>query len=173
MVSIRMNISGTLQWRHNGLDGVSNRQPHHCLLSRLVGCLSKKTPKLRVTCLCAGISPGPVNSPSKNSPCLESFYPPFVLSPIPQLIWRRHQQCEALLLVLFVWNVQWLIYITFRLKVILFTDMIIRAGITAIRKENRHVVDSLFYYFNLGCFNSAIYMVKFQMHLWFHSGSNW
>ena len=47
-----------LQWRHNGLDGVSNHQPHHCLLSRLFGRRSKKSSKLRVTGLCAGNSPG-------------------------------------------------------------------------------------------------------------------
>ena len=47
-----------LQWRHNGHDGVSNHQPHHCLLNRLFGCRSKKTSKLRVTGLCVGNSPG-------------------------------------------------------------------------------------------------------------------
>ena len=35
-----------LQWRHNGLDGVSNHQPRHCLLNRLFGRRSKKTSKL-------------------------------------------------------------------------------------------------------------------------------
>ena len=54
-----------LQWRHNGLDGVSNHQPHHCLLSRLFGRRSKNTSKLRVTGLCVGIHRGPVNSPHK------------------------------------------------------------------------------------------------------------
>ena len=47
----------TLEWRHNGGDGVSNHQPHHCLLNRLFRCRSKKTSKLRVTGLCAGNSP--------------------------------------------------------------------------------------------------------------------
>ena len=46
-----------LQWRHNGPDGVSNHQPHDCLLKRLFGRRSKKTSKLRVTGLCAGNSP--------------------------------------------------------------------------------------------------------------------
>ena len=32
-----------LQWRHNGLDSVSNHQPHHCLLNRLFERRSKKT----------------------------------------------------------------------------------------------------------------------------------
>ena len=43
-----------IQWRHNGCDGVSNRQPHHCLRNRLFRRRSKKTSKLRVTGLCAG-----------------------------------------------------------------------------------------------------------------------
>ena len=55
----------SLQWRHNDHDGVSNLQPHGCLLNRLFGRRSKKTPELRVTGLCAGNSPGPVNSPHK------------------------------------------------------------------------------------------------------------
>ena len=42
-----------LQWRHNGRDGVSNHQPHDCLLNRLFRCRSKKT-KLRVAGLCEG-----------------------------------------------------------------------------------------------------------------------
>ena len=47
------------QWRHNGCDGVSNQQPHHCLLNRLFGRRSKETSKLRITGLCAGNSPVP------------------------------------------------------------------------------------------------------------------
>ena len=47
----------SLQWRHNEHDGVSNHQSHHCLLNRLFRRRSKKTPKLRVTGLCAGNSP--------------------------------------------------------------------------------------------------------------------
>ena len=46
----------TLEWRHNGRDGVSNHQPHDCLLNRLFERRSKKTSKLRVTGLCAGNS---------------------------------------------------------------------------------------------------------------------
>ena len=47
----------TLQWRHNERDGVSNHQPHDCLLNRLFRRRSQKTSKFRVTCLCAGSSP--------------------------------------------------------------------------------------------------------------------
>ena len=39
----------TLLWRHNGHDGISNHQPHDCLLNRLFRRGSKKTSKLRVT----------------------------------------------------------------------------------------------------------------------------
>ena len=48
----------SLQWRRNGRDGVSNHQPHDCLLNRLFGCRSKKTSKF------TGHRP-PVNSPQK------------------------------------------------------------------------------------------------------------
>ena len=47
----------TLQWRHNGRDGVSNNQPYDCLLIRLFRHRSKQTSKLRVTALCEGNSP--------------------------------------------------------------------------------------------------------------------
>ena len=36
----------SLQWRHSDHDGVSNRQPHGCLLNRLFRRRSKKTSKL-------------------------------------------------------------------------------------------------------------------------------
>ena len=42
----------TLHWRHNDHGGVSNHQPHDCLLNRLFRRRSKKTSKLRVTGLC-------------------------------------------------------------------------------------------------------------------------
>ena len=58
-------FSMPLQWHHNDHDGVSNHQPHGCLLNRLFRRRSKKTSKLRVTGLCVGNSPGPVNSPHK------------------------------------------------------------------------------------------------------------
>ena len=49
--------SQSLRWRHNEHDGVSNHQPHDCLLNRLCRRRSKKTSKLRVTGLCVGNSP--------------------------------------------------------------------------------------------------------------------
>ena len=53
----RRGWENTSLWRHNGRDGVSNHQPHDCLLNRSFRRRSKKTSKLRVTGLCAGNSP--------------------------------------------------------------------------------------------------------------------
>ena len=53
----RARIRPPLQWCHNERDGVSNHQPHDCLLNRLFRRRSKKTTKLRVTGLCEGNSP--------------------------------------------------------------------------------------------------------------------
>ena len=64
--------SATLRWRHNGRDGVSNHQPHQCLLNRLFRRRSKKTSKLRVTGPCTGNSP--VNSPHK-WPVMQKMFP--------------------------------------------------------------------------------------------------
>ena len=61
----REGRQNALQWRHNDHDGVSNHQPHCCLLNRLFRRKSKKTSKPRATSLCAGNSPGSVNSPHK------------------------------------------------------------------------------------------------------------
>ena len=72
-------ISWTLRWRHNGRDGVSNHQPHDCLLNRLFGHRSKKTSKLRVTGLCAGNSPGPGEFPAQMASNAENVS-----------IWWRH-----------------------------------------------------------------------------------
>ena len=54
---LKNGTSYPLQWRHNGHDGVSNHQPHHCLLNTLFKRRSMKTSKRHVTALCAGSSP--------------------------------------------------------------------------------------------------------------------
>ena len=53
----------TLQWRHNERDGVSNHQPHDCLLNRLYRRRSKKTSASLA--FGRGIHRWPVNSPHK------------------------------------------------------------------------------------------------------------
>ena len=70
----------SLRWRHNGLDGVSDHQPHDCLLSRLYGRRSKKTSKLRVTGLCAGNSPGTGEFPAQKASNAENV----------SIWWRHH-----------------------------------------------------------------------------------
>ena len=54
-------------------NGVSNHQSHDCLLKRLFRRRSKKTPKLRVTGLCAGNSPVTGEFPHKEPVTRETF----------------------------------------------------------------------------------------------------
>ena len=68
-----MGFPTPLLWRHNETDGVSNHQPHDCLLNRLFGHWSKKTSKLRVTGLCAGNSPVPGEFPAQMASNAEMF----------------------------------------------------------------------------------------------------
>ena len=66
-VSFRWLCEYSLQWRHNGRDGVSNHHSHHCLLNRLFRRRSKKTSKLRVTGpLVTGEFPAQIASNAKN-----------------------------------------------------------------------------------------------------------
>ena len=69
-----------LQWRHNGLDSVSNHQPHECLLKRLFRRRSKKTSKLRVTGLCAGNSPETGEFPTQRASNADNV----------SICWRHH-----------------------------------------------------------------------------------
>ena len=56
----------TLQWRHNERDGVSNHQPHDCLLNRLFRRRSQKISKLRVIGLGKENSPVTGKFPAQN-----------------------------------------------------------------------------------------------------------
>ena len=71
----------TLQWRHNELDGVSNHQPHDCLLNHLFRRRSKKTSKLRVTGLCVENSPVTSEFPAQVASNAENF----------SIGWRHHE----------------------------------------------------------------------------------
>ena len=93
-VSIQISVTNCvtlncvpLRWRHNGRDGVSNHQPHDCLLNRLFRRRSKKTSKLRVTDLCAGNSPGTGEFPAQMASNAENFS-----------IWWRHHGILCLLM---------------------------------------------------------------------------
>ena len=48
----RCQTGNTLQWGYNERNGISNHQPHNCLLNLLFRHRSMKTSKLRVTGLC-------------------------------------------------------------------------------------------------------------------------
>ena len=82
-----------LQWRHNEREGVSNHQPHDCLLNRLFRRRSKKTSKLRVTGLCAGNSPGTGEFPAQMASYAENVS-----------IWWRHHGLWITLDSLWHWN---------------------------------------------------------------------
>ena len=70
-----------LQWRHNERDGVSNHQPHHCLLKSLFRCKSKNIKAPRHWPF-TGLHRWPVNSPHKLS-----------LTRIFFNWWRHHAGC--------------------------------------------------------------------------------
>ena len=70
----------SLRWRHNENDGVSNHQPHDCLLNHLSKRRSKKTSKLRVTGLSAGNSPVTGEFPAQKASNAENV----------SISWRHH-----------------------------------------------------------------------------------
>ena len=72
-------LGKTLQLRHNEHDGVSNHQPHDCLLNRLFRRRSKKTSKFRIGVLCEGNSPVTGEFPSQRASNAENVF-----------IWWRH-----------------------------------------------------------------------------------
>ena len=76
-----------LRWHHNDHAGVSNYQPHGCLLNRLFRRKSKKTSKLRVTGLCAGNSPGTGEFPAQMASYAKNV----------SIWWRHHGACLPLI----------------------------------------------------------------------------
>ena len=80
----RIVMPNTVLWRHNGRDGVSNHQPHDCLLHRLLKRRSKTTSKLRVTGLCEGNSPGTGEFPTQMASNAENV----------SIWWRHHDTAE-------------------------------------------------------------------------------
>ena len=83
----------TSQWRHNGRDGVSNHQPHECLLNRLFRCKSKKTSMLRVTGLCVGNSLVIGEFPAQMASNAENIF----------IWWRHHERRQAASSVSHLW----------------------------------------------------------------------
>ena len=73
--------AGTLHWRQNECDGVSNHQRLDCLLNCLFRRRSKKKSKLRITVLGEGNSPVTGEFPSQRASNAENIS-----------IWRRHHE---------------------------------------------------------------------------------
>ena len=80
----QIQIILSLHWRHNEHDGVSNHQPNDCLLNRLFRRRSKKTPKLRVTSICAGNSLVIGEFPAQRASNAENI----------SIWWRHHENCK-------------------------------------------------------------------------------
>ena len=85
LCSHQSKVNVTLQWHHNKRDGVSNHQPHDCLLNRLFRRISKKTSKLRVIEFCAANSPVTGEFPAQRASDAENVS-----------ISKRHHECEYL-----------------------------------------------------------------------------
>ena len=77
-------MSFSLQSSHNGCDGISNHQPHDCLLNCLFRHWSKKTSKLHITGLCTGNSPVTGEFPAQMASNAENVS-----------IWWRHHVCQT------------------------------------------------------------------------------
>ena len=80
-------FSPSLLWRHNGRGSVSKHQPHDCLLNLLFGRRPKKTPKLRVTGLCAENSPRTGVFPAQMASIAENV----------SIWWRHRVICSRLI----------------------------------------------------------------------------
>ena len=74
----------SLQCRHNGCDSISDHQPYDWFLNRLIIRRSKKTPKLRVTGLCAGNSPVTGEFPAQMASNAENV----------SIWWRHHVEAK-------------------------------------------------------------------------------
>ena len=75
----------SLQWRQKERDGVSNHQPHDCLLNRLFKAqIKEKTLKFRVNDLYAGNSPVTAEFPAQRASNAENVS-----------IWWRHHVAQT------------------------------------------------------------------------------
>ena len=89
-----------LQWRHNGRNGVSNLQPHDCLLNCLFSRRSKKISKLCVTGLCTGNSLATGEFPAQRASNAEKV----------SIWWRYHEYLMYPVNVKEIYKMQVLLY---------------------------------------------------------------
>ena len=80
-----MRVIRSLQWRRDGHDGVSNHQPHDCLLNHIFKVQIKETSKLHVTGLCEGNSSVTGEFPAQMASNAEYVS-----------IWWRHRECQEI-----------------------------------------------------------------------------
>ena len=93
-----------LKWRHNERDGVSNHEPHDCLLNSLFKAKIKETSKLRATGLCEGNSPVTGEFPAQRASNAEKVS-----------TWWRHHGWETLFVTcththiyIYIWYIHYL-----------------------------------------------------------------
>ena len=104
-----------LRWCHNDHAGVSNHQPHGCLLNRLFRRKSKKTSKLRVTGLCAGNSPGTGEFPAQMASYAENV----------SIWWRHHGERRMKRAALFTYGVTLSLHVQVHIvKVVLLNELV-------------------------------------------------
>ena len=79
-IDSQSNAVQSLRWRHNERDGVSNHQPHDCLLNRLFKAHIKEASKPRNTAFCVGNSPVTGEFPAQRASNAENV----------SIRWRHH-----------------------------------------------------------------------------------
>ena len=89
---------GVLPWRHNERDGISNHQPHDCLLNGLFRSRSKKTPKLRITVLYEGNSPVTREFPAQRASNADDISIWWRLPDLPSFQWGWVMRSSELIL---------------------------------------------------------------------------
>ena len=95
-------LTGTaLQWRHNGLDGVSNHQPHRCYWAVYSGADQRKHQSSTSLAFLRGIHRGPVNSPHK-WPVTRKMFPfdgviMVIIVRLPQWLWKNLADTDILI----------------------------------------------------------------------------
>ena len=82
LLSTILPLQLPLRWRHDERDGVSNHQPHDCLLKCLFRRRSKERSKLHATGLCVGNSPVTDEFPTQRASNAEDV----------SIWWRHHDE---------------------------------------------------------------------------------
>ena len=96
-------VYASLQWRHNGPDGVSNHQPRACLLNRLFWHRSKRNQSSASLAFVRGIHRWPVNSPHKG-PVTRKMFPFDDVIMLTHYVWCHNMETLSTLLVFYAKN---------------------------------------------------------------------